>query len=63
MDELNRTFHHHGLKAIMAPATQKVLKSIASLDAGTASETGEREGNLLETLELFFQRGLLQKKD
>ncbi|MEK6613268.1 MAG: DUF1932 domain-containing protein [Candidatus Binatota bacterium] len=63
MDELNRTFRHHGLKAIMAPATQKVLKSIASLDAGTASETGEREGNLLETLELFFHRGLLQKKD
>ena len=62
MDELNRTFRHHGLKAIMAPATQKVLKSIASLDAGTASETGERKGNLLETLELFFQRGLLREK-
>lgn len=62
MDELNRTFRYHGLTAVMAPAIQKVLKSIAALEAGKASETGERKGNLLETTELFFQRGLLQKK-
>lgn len=62
MDELKRTFRHHGLRAVMAPATQRVLEDIASLDAGRASETGERKGNLLETLELFFQRGLLQEK-
>ncbi len=62
MDELKRTFRHHRLRAVMAPATQKVLEDIASLDAGRASETGERKGNLLETLELFFQRGLLQDK-
>ncbi len=62
MGELRQTFRHHGLKAVMAPATQKVLERIASLNAGTASETGAREGGLLETLELFFQRGLLQEK-
>ena len=63
MRELSRTFAHYGLKAVMAPATEKVLKAIASLNAGEASETGERKGNLLETLELFFQRGLLQDKE
>lgn len=62
MDELARTFRHHGLKAVMAPATQKVLEAIASLHTGEASETGERKGNLPETLELFFQKGLLQQK-
>lgn len=62
MKELIQTFAHYGLKAVMAPATEKVLKSIAALEAGKASETGERKGDLLETTELFFQRGLLQKK-
>lgn len=62
MDELKRTFNHYGMTAIMAPATQKVLKSIAALEAGTASDTGAREGDLLGTLELFFQKGLLQKE-
>jgi 3-hydroxyisobutyrate dehydrogenase-like beta-hydroxyacid dehydrogenase len=61
MDELKRTFGRHGMKAVMAPATQKVLKSIAALEIGTASETGSREGDLLGTLELFFQKGLLRK--
>lgn len=62
MSELRATFHHHGLKAVIAPATQKILEQIAALDCGVASETGGREGELLETLELFFQKGLLQKK-
>jgi len=62
MVELRQTFRHHGLRAIMAPATQKILESIASLNLGTASETGAREGDLLATLELFFQRGLLQEQ-
>ncbi len=62
MGELSRTFRHQGLKAVMVPASTKVLNSIAALNAGTASETGTREGDLLETLELFFQRGLLQGK-
>lgn len=62
MDELGRTFRHHGLKPVMAPATQKVLKAIAALNAGKVSETGAREGALLGTLELFFQRGLFQER-
>lgn len=62
MRELRATFQHHGLKAVIAPATQKVLEQIAALDCGKPSETGGRAGDLLETLELFFQRGLLQQK-
>lgn len=63
MRELGETFRHHGLKAVIAPATRKMLEQIAALECGKASETGAREGNLLETLELFFQRGLLQEKN
>jgi 3-hydroxyisobutyrate dehydrogenase-like beta-hydroxyacid dehydrogenase len=62
MDELKRTFNHHGMKSFMAPAAQKVLQSIAGLDIGKASDSGAREGNLLDTLELFFERGLLQEQ-
>ncbi len=62
MVELSQTFRHYGLKAVMAPATRKVLKSIASLNVGKASEVGAREGGLLETVELFFQQGLLREK-
>jgi 3-hydroxyisobutyrate dehydrogenase-like beta-hydroxyacid dehydrogenase len=61
MDELKRTFRHHGMKATMAPAVQNVLRSIAALELSKASETGSREGDLLETLELFFNKGLLQE--
>lgn len=62
MVELAQTFRHHGLRPVMAPATRKVLGEIAALNAGKASETGARERALLETLELFFHRGLLQEK-
>ncbi|HEY2986800.1 MAG TPA: DUF1932 domain-containing protein, partial [Candidatus Binatia bacterium] len=55
MAELRETFRHNGLKAVIAPATQKILRQIAALDCGKPSETGGREGDLLETLELFFQ--------
>jgi len=60
MDELKRTFNHHGMKSFMAPAVQKVLESIAELKVAEVSEHGGREGDLLGTLELFFQHGLLQ---
>lgn len=62
MDELKRTFNHHGMKALMAPAVEKVMKAIADLGLREASETGTRGGGLLETLELFFQKGLLQRE-
>ncbi|HXG51316.1 MAG TPA: NAD(P)-binding domain-containing protein [candidate division Zixibacteria bacterium] len=60
MDELKRAFNHQGLEAFMAPAAQKVLESIAALELGETSARGEREGNLLDTLETFYQKGLLQ---
>jgi 3-hydroxyisobutyrate dehydrogenase-like beta-hydroxyacid dehydrogenase len=60
MDELKRTFNHHGMECFMAPAVQKVLESIAALETGKASDSGARQGDLQETLELFYQKGLLQ---
>jgi len=64
MVELRQTFRYHGLKAVMAPATQKVLRSIAVLNVeNKASETGTREGSPIETLELLFQQGLLQERN
>jgi 3-hydroxyisobutyrate dehydrogenase-like beta-hydroxyacid dehydrogenase len=62
MDELKRTFNHHGMKSFMAPAAQKVLQAIATLEVNKPSGTGAREGELLETLELFFEKGLLQEQ-
>ena len=60
MDELNRTFQHHGMNSFMAPAAQKVLEAIAALKLGQASASGARPGDLQQTLELFYQKGLLQ---
>lgn len=60
MDELKRTFNHHGMKSFMAPAAQKVLEAIAALEVGQASASGARQGELAETLELFYRKGLLQ---
>jgi 3-hydroxyisobutyrate dehydrogenase-like beta-hydroxyacid dehydrogenase len=62
MDELKRTFGYHGMKAIMAPAVQKVLQSIAQLDLAKSLEPGGRDGDLMETIELFFRKGLLQQE-
>lgn len=59
MDELQRTYAHYGMQALMAPAIQKVLGSIAGLDIRETSEKGVREGDLMETLELFYLEGLL----
>lgn len=60
MDELKRTFNHNGLESFMAPAAQKVLEAIAALDTGRPSDDGTRQGDLSETLELFYQKGLLR---
>jgi len=62
MDELKRTFNTHGLNSFMAPAVQKVLQAIAALNVGQASESGARHGELAETLELFYEKGLLQRR-
>jgi 3-hydroxyisobutyrate dehydrogenase-like beta-hydroxyacid dehydrogenase len=60
MDELKRTFNHHGMNSFMAPAVQKVLEAIAALEVRQVSDSGARQGDLLETLELFYEKGLLQ---
>jgi 3-hydroxyisobutyrate dehydrogenase-like beta-hydroxyacid dehydrogenase len=60
MDELKRTFNHHGMQSFMAPAAQKVLEAIAALGADQASDSGARQGDLPETLELFYEKGLLR---
>ena len=62
MDELKRTYNHNALDCFMAPAAQKVLEAIAALQVGQASASGARQGDLSETLELFYQKGLLQTK-
>lgn len=62
MDELKRTFNSQGLDSFMAPAVQKVLRAIAALNLGKASESGARHGELAETLELFYDKGLLRRK-
>jgi 3-hydroxyisobutyrate dehydrogenase-like beta-hydroxyacid dehydrogenase len=60
MDELKRTFDHHGMKSYMAPAVQKVLEAVAALNLEQPSDDGARSGDLVETLELFYQKGLLR---
>jgi 3-hydroxyisobutyrate dehydrogenase-like beta-hydroxyacid dehydrogenase len=62
MEELKRTFHRHGLKSFMAPAAQKVLEAIAALDVRQESGDGARPGELMETLELFYRKGLLRSE-
>jgi len=60
MDELKRTFNQHGMNSFMAPAAQKVLEAIAALEPEKASASGARQGDLQETLELFYEKGLLR---
>jgi 3-hydroxyisobutyrate dehydrogenase-like beta-hydroxyacid dehydrogenase len=62
MRELNETYRHFGLEAVIAPATRRILEEIAALDLAEPSESGAREGDLHQALELFAQHGLLEKK-
>jgi hypothetical protein len=61
MDELKRTVNHYGMNAVMAPAAQQVLEAIAALKAGEASASGGRDGDLMGTLQLFYEKGLLKQ--
>src|SRR5918994_3240674 len=61
MDELKRTYAHYGMQALLAPAIQEVLASIAELEIRESSDRGARAGDLMETLELFYQKGFLRK--
>ena len=60
MDELKRTFNHFGMRSFMAPAAQRVLEAIAALPRREASAGGERAGDLADTLERFYEMGLLR---
>jgi hypothetical protein len=62
MRELTETYRHYRLEAVIAPATRRILEEIAALDLAQPSESGAREGDLLQALELFAQRGLLERK-
>ena len=62
MAELKRTFNVQGLNSYMAPGAQKVLQAIAALNLGQGSDDGARQGDLAETLNLFYEKGLLQIK-
>jgi len=62
MRELTDTYRHLGLEAVIAPATRRILEEIAALDLAEPSESGAREGDLLQALDLFAQRGLLKRK-
>ena len=62
MRELTETYRHYGLEAVIAPATRRILEQIAALDLAEPSESGAREGDLLQALELFAERGLLERK-
>jgi 3-hydroxyisobutyrate dehydrogenase-like beta-hydroxyacid dehydrogenase len=61
MDELARTFDHYGMTALMAPAVQQVLEAVASLELREGSTSGKRDGDLVGTLQLFYENGLLRK--
>jgi hypothetical protein len=61
MDELKRTYAHHGMQALLAPAIQEVLAGISELDIRESSDRGTRAGDLMQTLELFYQKGFLRK--
>ena len=49
------------MTALMAPAAQQVLEAIAALELGGPSATGARDGDVMTTLDDFYQKGLLQK--
>ncbi|MEW6671911.1 MAG: DUF1932 domain-containing protein [Thermodesulfobacteriota bacterium] len=63
MAELEQTLQHYGLSSEMAPATRKVLESIAALGLAKAAADGTRRGTLQETLTLLGEYGLLTKND
>lgn len=62
MAELARTLRYYGLRPIMAPATRRLLTSIALLKTARAAETPERPLDLRAALDLFSSRGLLKLK-
>ena len=61
MAELAETYRHFGLEPIVTPGIEGLLKSIAALEAGAPSATGERTGSLMDTIDLLAKMGLLNR--
>lgn len=61
MAELRDTFRHYGLEPVVTPSIEQILESVARLEEKKTSETGSREGALVDTINRFFEKGLLQK--
>jgi 3-hydroxyisobutyrate dehydrogenase-like beta-hydroxyacid dehydrogenase len=59
MIELRETFAHYGVAPIVVPAVERILNSIADLDAGAA---GTRRQSLADAIKLFSDKRLLQAK-
>jgi 3-hydroxyisobutyrate dehydrogenase-like beta-hydroxyacid dehydrogenase len=57
MIELRETFAHYGIDPIVVPSVEKILRSIADLNTGEPQKRGE---NLVDTIQLFTDRGLLR---
>jgi 3-hydroxyisobutyrate dehydrogenase-like beta-hydroxyacid dehydrogenase len=57
MIELRETFAHYGIDPLVVPSVEKILCSIADLNIGEPRARGE---NLVDTIKLFSERGLLR---
>ena len=59
MIELRETFAYYGIDPAVVPSVEKILRSIADLNTGEPQKRGE---NLVDTIQLFSDRGLLSAK-
>jgi 3-hydroxyisobutyrate dehydrogenase-like beta-hydroxyacid dehydrogenase len=57
MIELRETFAYYGIDPVVVPSVEKILRSIADLNTGEPQKRGE---NLVDTIKLFSDRGLLR---
>jgi 3-hydroxyisobutyrate dehydrogenase-like beta-hydroxyacid dehydrogenase len=56
MIELRETFAYYGIDPVVVPSVEKILSSIGELNTGEPQKRGE---NLVDTIKLFTDRGLL----
>ena len=50
------------LSVLINPCSRSTFQAIAALQIEKASDSGARDGDLMETLELFYRKGLLQEQ-
>jgi 3-hydroxyisobutyrate dehydrogenase-like beta-hydroxyacid dehydrogenase len=58
MIELRETFAYYGIDPVVVRSVEKILSSIGELNSGEPQKRGE---NLVDTIKLFSDRGLLSK--